>query len=125
MQGKIEKIFLVSRIIAWEMAAVNCLYFEGNTCHGQSMRYENVLRLCISVREIFFDAIVFMDINKYGKHDVVQISTVVLPDQHASCQSVLSNRLFLDIYLNTFFSVLNFGNKSAMRFFFFWKMFKI
>ena len=38
MQRKIEKIFLVSDIIASEMAAVNCLYYEGNTCHGESMR---------------------------------------------------------------------------------------
>ena len=37
MQRKIQKIFLVSEIIASEMAAVNCLYCEGNTCHGQSM----------------------------------------------------------------------------------------
>ena len=37
MQRKIEKIFLVSEIIASEMAAVNCLYYKGNTCHGQSM----------------------------------------------------------------------------------------
>ena len=37
MQRKIEKIILVSEIIASEMAAVNCLYYEGNTCHGQSM----------------------------------------------------------------------------------------
>ena len=37
MQRKIEKVFLVSEIIASEMAAVNCLYYEGNTCHGQSM----------------------------------------------------------------------------------------
>ena len=37
MQKKIEKIFLVSEIIASEMAAVNCLYYQGNTCHGQSM----------------------------------------------------------------------------------------
>ena len=37
MQRKIEKIFVVSEIIASEMAAVNCLYYEGNTCHGQSM----------------------------------------------------------------------------------------
>ena len=36
MQRKIEKIFLVSEIIASEMAAVNCLYYEGNTCHDQS-----------------------------------------------------------------------------------------
>ena len=37
MQRQIEKIFLVSEIIASEMAAVICLYYEGNTCHGQSM----------------------------------------------------------------------------------------
>ena len=37
MQRKIEKIFLVSEIIASEIAAVNCLYYVGNTCHGQSM----------------------------------------------------------------------------------------
>ena len=37
MERKIEKIFLVSEIIASEMAAVNCLYYEGNTCHGQPM----------------------------------------------------------------------------------------
>ena len=37
MQRKIQKIFLVSEIITSEMAAANCLYYEGNTCHGQSM----------------------------------------------------------------------------------------
>ena len=37
MQRKIQKIFLVSEIIASEMAAVNCPYYKGNTCHGQSM----------------------------------------------------------------------------------------
>ena len=38
MQKKIEKKFLVSEIIATEMAAVNCLYYKGYTCHGKSMR---------------------------------------------------------------------------------------
>ena len=37
MRRKIKKIFLVSEIIVSEMAAVNCLYYEGNTCHGQLM----------------------------------------------------------------------------------------
>ena len=37
MQRKIEKIFIVSEIIASEIAAVNCLYYEGNTCHGHSL----------------------------------------------------------------------------------------
>ena len=38
MQKKIQKKIVVSEIIASEMAAVNCLYYEGNTCHGKSMR---------------------------------------------------------------------------------------
>ena len=38
MQKKIEKTCLVSEIIASEIAAVNCLYYEGNTCHDKSMR---------------------------------------------------------------------------------------
>ena len=63
MQKKIEKIFLVSQIIASEMAAVNCLYYEGNACHNKSMRSETVLRLYISVREIFSNAIAFTMIN--------------------------------------------------------------
>ena len=37
MQKKIQKKVLVSEIIASEMAAVNCLCYEGNTCHGKSM----------------------------------------------------------------------------------------
>ena len=38
MQKKIQEKFLVSEVIASEMAAVNCLYYEGNTCHNKSMR---------------------------------------------------------------------------------------
>ena len=63
MQKKIGPKFLVSQIITSEMAAVNCLYYEGNACHNKSMRSETVLRLCISVREIFSNAIAFTMIN--------------------------------------------------------------
>ena len=38
MQKKIQNKFLVFEMIASQMAAVNCLYYEGNTCHGKSMR---------------------------------------------------------------------------------------
>ena len=38
MQKKNQKKSLVLEIIASEMAAVNCLYYEGNTCHGKSTR---------------------------------------------------------------------------------------
>ena len=63
MQKKIQKKFPFSQIIASKMAAVNCLYYEGNACHNKSMRSETVLRLCMSVREIFSNAIAFTMIN--------------------------------------------------------------
>ena len=37
-QKKIEKKFLVFQIIASDLAALNRLHYEGNTCRGQSMR---------------------------------------------------------------------------------------
>ena len=38
MQNKSERKIFFSKIIAFEMAAVNCLYLEGNTYHDKSMR---------------------------------------------------------------------------------------
>ena len=63
MQKKIQKKFLVSEIIASGMAAVNCFYYEGNACHKKSMPSETVLRLCMSVINIFCNAIPFTMIN--------------------------------------------------------------
>ena len=63
MQTKIQKKFLVSQIIASGMAAVNCSYYEGNACHKKSMPSETVLRPCMSVIEIFCNAIAFTMIN--------------------------------------------------------------
>ena len=37
MQKKVQKMFSVSEIITSELAVLNCLYQEGNTCHQQSM----------------------------------------------------------------------------------------
>ena len=63
MQNKIEKKFLVSQIIASGMAAVNCFYYKGNASHNKSMPSETVLRFCMSVIEIFCNAIAFTMIN--------------------------------------------------------------
>ena len=38
MQKRIQKKYPISEIITSEMAAVICLYYEGNTCQGKSMR---------------------------------------------------------------------------------------
>ena len=62
-KNKNLKKVIVSERLASEMAAVNSLYYAGNTCHGQSMRYETILRLCISVTEISSNAIAFTVIN--------------------------------------------------------------
>ena len=37
MQKKMEIKFFISQTIASELAALSCVYHEGNTCHGQSM----------------------------------------------------------------------------------------
>ena len=37
MQKENQKRFLVTEIIASELAALNSFYYEGNTCHGHSM----------------------------------------------------------------------------------------
>ena len=63
MEKKIEKKFLLSEIIASEMAAVNCLYYEGYTCQASQCVKETALRLFISVRESFSNAIPFTMIN--------------------------------------------------------------
>ena len=52
MQKKIEKKILVSEILLSEMAAVKSVYYEGNSCHGQSMRKEiNFKSLHITKRD--------------------------------------------------------------------------
>ena len=84
-----DKKFLVSEITASDLAALNCLHYEGNTCHGQSMRWQTVLSLFISITEIFSNPTAFTVINNYAKGGVVQISTVLVPVHHAARQSVL------------------------------------
>ena len=37
MERKIEKNSFLFEIIVSELVALNCLYKEENTCHGQSM----------------------------------------------------------------------------------------
>ena len=38
MQKTNQNKFFVFEIVASQMAALNCLYYEGNTCHGKSIR---------------------------------------------------------------------------------------
>ena len=63
-------------------------------------------------------------INKYGKGDVVPVSTVFGPPYHDACPKVSETGLFRHLFKNVF-RVRNFGNRSAMSFILFFKMFKI
>ena len=60
-------MFLVSGIIASELAFLNYLYWEENACLRQYMCQQTVSRICISLRDIFSISIAFTAINKYGK----------------------------------------------------------
>ena len=67
-----RKVF-VFEIIASELIALDCLYYEENTCHPQGMCEQTVLRFCILIRETFSNSIAFGVINKHGKGASVQI----------------------------------------------------
>ena len=124
MQQKFQKKFLLFQIIASDLAALNCLHQEENTCDGPSMRQQTVFSLFISIREISSNPTAFTVINNYAKGGVVQISTVLLPFSPYRSLKCPLKWDFSKIDLSTFFGVRDFGNTSAMRIFLFWKMFK-
>ena len=84
----------------------------------------NILKTLHITKRDFSKLIAFTVINKCNKGGPVQIWTVFGPTYHVACQRPLK-RHFLDINLTTFLEVRKFGNTSAMRIIFFWKMFKI
>ena len=124
MQQKFQKKFLLFQIIASDLAALNCLHQEENTCDGQSMRQQTVFSLFISIREISSNPTAFTVINNYAKGGVVQISTVLLPfSPYRSLKCPLKCD-FLKIYLSTYFEVRNFGHTSAIKLLLFGKRLK-
>ena len=44
MQKKSQKESFASEIIVSELVALNCVYYDENTCHRQSMCQQTVLR---------------------------------------------------------------------------------
>ena len=70
-QKKNQTKILVSQIIASELAALNCVYYQGINCDRQSMRYQTLLRLSISVKASSPSPISFKVINNYAKGRVL------------------------------------------------------
>ena len=57
MAQKNLKIFLVFEIISFEPGSTNSHNPEQDTCHWQSVCYEAILRVTISVSEIFINQV--------------------------------------------------------------------
>ena len=66
-------MFLLLKIIVFELGTTNSLNLEKDTCHWQSMCYETSLRFNISLREIFFKSGSLRVMKKYDESALMQI----------------------------------------------------
>ena len=66
-------MFLLLKIIVFELGTTNSLNLEKDTCHWQSMCYETPLRFFISLREIFFKSGFVKVMKKYDESSLMQI----------------------------------------------------
>ena len=73
MEEKNLKNFLVLKITAFESETANSHNPEQNTCHWQSMFYEQPLRVNISLREIICRSGSLSVIKKYDENVLIQI----------------------------------------------------
>ena len=66
-------MFLLLKIIVFELGTTNSLNLEKDTCHWQSMCYETPLRFNISLREIFSKSGSPRVMKKYDESALMQI----------------------------------------------------
>ena len=69
-------MFLLLKIIVFELGTTNSLNLEKDTCHWQSMCYETPLRFNISRSEIFFKSGSLKVMRKYDEILLMQIFQV-------------------------------------------------
>ena len=60
-------MFLLLKIIVFELGTTNSLNLEKDTCHWQSMCYKTSLRFNISLRDIFLQSDSITVIEKYDE----------------------------------------------------------
>ena len=72
MQKKIEKMFLSSEIIAFELIAVNTRFYW-ETIHFIGCQYVNSLKISDTTKTKFLSWFPFRGIKKYGKNTTVKI----------------------------------------------------
>ena len=73
MQQKNQKKFLRLKIIAFKSGTPNSHNLQQDTCHWQSMYYENSLRINILLREIFFTSGSLRVMTKYDESAHMEI----------------------------------------------------
>ena len=73
MEQKSQKKFLLLKIIAFQSETINSQNREHDTCHWQSMSYENPLRFNISLSEIFSKSGSLIVMKKYDESAVMKI----------------------------------------------------
>ena len=66
-------MFLLLKIIVFELGTTNSLNLEKDTCHWQSMCHETSLRFNISLREMFFKSGSLKLMRKYDESTFMQI----------------------------------------------------
>ena len=66
-------MFLLLKIIVFELGTTNSLNLEKDTCHWQSMCYETSLRFNISLREIFLKSDSIRVTEKYEESALMEV----------------------------------------------------
>ena len=66
-------MFLLLKIIVFELGTTNSLNLEKDTCHWQSMCYETSLRFNISLREIFLKSDSTRVTEKYEESALMEV----------------------------------------------------
>ena len=86
MTYKIQKVFVVSDIVAFDLVSVKSHYYEENTYHRQSMCSQAVPRFQISLTEIFSNSILLRVIEKHDETSLVQITAVFGTVWYVDCR---------------------------------------
>ena len=91
MEEKIEKIFFVFQILAFELGVANSGNIEQDTCDCQPMCQQTPLRFNLTLRKIFSKSTSLKFTKKYDKSTLIDISQVFGNLSHLNCLSVFGN----------------------------------
>ena len=94
MQQNISGKRLLFKINAFELVAVNFLYYDDNTQHWQTMVQHTLLRLQILKRAMLSDFICRRMLKKYNRSSIFHTFAVTGTRQHGDYGSIFGNKTF-------------------------------